>query len=114
MALLPDKKHALVIVRYGYVIIDRHERRPAEELTLFRVEGHSVTGKPTIYGNTLYTADRLYGHVRITDITDIEHPKLIDSLELSGNPGFIVEHNGTPIIPAGYQGLLVLNNKPRG
>ena len=102
------------MVRYGYVIIDRHERRPAGELTLFRVEGHSNTGKPTICGNTLYTADRLYGHVRITDITDIEHPKLTDSMELEGNPGRIVEHNGTSIIPAGYQGLLVLNGKPQG
>lgn len=113
IAVLPNKRDALITTgRDSYVIARRQERRPIGELTQYRIEGHKLSGKPTIYGNTLYVSDRFWGRVGVVDITDIERPKLIDTMELDGNPCLVVEHNGTPAIPAGYQGLLVLRNKP--
>ena len=37
----------------------------------------------------------------------VEHPRLIADMQLDEHPGPIVVRNGTPVIPAGYQGLLV-------
>ena len=109
MAVLANGRDALVTTnRKAYVIVNRDERRPIETLPQYRVEGHELSGKPSIYGNTLYVADRFWGRVSIVDITIVEEPRLIEELHLDGNPCFVVEHNGTPVIPAGYQGLLVL------
>ncbi|MBT4814728.1 MAG: hypothetical protein HON70_03470, partial [Lentisphaerae bacterium] len=44
----------------------------------------------------------------------IREPRLIEELALEGNPCLVVEHNGAPVIPAGYQGLLVLKETKEG
>ena len=112
MAVLANGKDALVTTnRRAYVIVNREERRPLEELQQYRIRGRELRGKPSIYGNTLYVADRFWGRVSIVDITNVEEPKLIEELHLDGNPCFVVEHNRTPVIPAGYQGLLVLSRR---
>jgi len=112
MAVLANGRDALVTTnRRAYVIVNRKERRPLEELPRYGIKGRKLSGKPSIYGSTLYVADRFWGRVSIVDITNVERPKLVEELDLDGNPCFVVEHNGTPIIPAGYQGLLVLRSQ---
>ncbi|MFW9847277.1 MAG: hypothetical protein ACFFD6_11040, partial [Candidatus Thorarchaeota archaeon] len=64
-------------------------------------------GKPCIFGDRLYVSNRPQGRVSVVDISDLEAPKLVDSLELEGNPGRIIVHGDIALIPAGYQGLLV-------
>ncbi len=114
MAVLANGKDALVTTNRGaYVIVNRKERRPLDELPQYGIEGRKLSGKPSIYGNTLYVADRFWGRVSIVDITNVEKPKLVEELNLDGNPCLVVEHNGAPIIPAGYQGLLVLRKRRR-
>ncbi|MEN6496394.1 MAG: hypothetical protein ABFD16_19080, partial [Thermoguttaceae bacterium] len=60
-----------------------------------------------IYGNRLYVSDRFWGKVSLVDVSRPESPRLLRSIQLDGNPGIIAEHNGTLVIPAGYQGLLI-------
>ena len=53
--------------------------------------------------------DNAVRQVVVIDISNPEQPQLIDCAELKEHPGLIAAHNGTPIIPAGYQGLVIWN-----
>jgi hypothetical protein len=105
MAFLDGK--ALVIHQGKYFLLDRKESRPPESLPRYGIPGHELYGKPSIYGNRLYVSDRFWGKVSVVDVSRPESPRLLRSIQLDGNPGIIAEHNGTLVIPAGYQGLLI-------
>ncbi|MEW6357854.1 MAG: hypothetical protein AB1696_16085 [Planctomycetota bacterium] len=112
IAVLPNGKDGLMTTSRGtYAIVNRQERRPLNELPQHGIEGRDLGGKPSVYGDTLYVANRFWGRVSFVDISDIEKPKLIDAFDLDGNPNIIVEHDGYPVIPAGYVGLLVCKDK---
>jgi len=98
---------ALVTYQGKYFLLDREETRPPDELPQFGVEGHDLTGKPCVFTDRLYVSNRPQGRVSVVDISDLTAPKLVDSLELEGNPGRIIVHADMALIPAGYQGLLV-------
>ena len=92
----------------GYVLLDRQERRPFDELTVRRVgTRHQNLGKPTIFGSRLYAADRSTGLVTIADISDPIHPKLIEQFVTPGHPGRIQVHQDVMVIPDGNHGLMV-------
>lgn len=100
-------EQALVTCRGGYALISIEEQRPLDELVIHRIPSQIFHGKPTVAGDRLYVSDRYTGIVTAIDISDLEKPQLVDRLELQEHPGLVVVHNGTPIIPAGYQGLLI-------
>ncbi|NQT12478.1 MAG: hypothetical protein HQ582_07010, partial [Planctomycetes bacterium] len=105
MAVLGGR--ALLVSRGKYALIARDERRPPQELPAHGVRGCYLTGKPTIDGNTLYLSNRVRGTAKAVDVSQIDHPRLLADIRLDEHPGPIVVHNGIPLIPAGYQGLLV-------
>ncbi|OHD47351.1 MAG: hypothetical protein A2096_15590 [Spirochaetes bacterium GWF1_41_5] len=112
LAVLPNGADGILTEPDGkYIIINRQERRPLDEIKQYGIHGHNLSGKPSVYGNRLYTANRFWGRVNFVDISNIEKPKLIDTFTLDGNPNLVVEHSGYPVIPAGYQGLLVYKEK---
>jgi len=111
MAFLGNR--AVVIHRGKYFFLSRKETRPHGSLPSYGIPGHPLSGKPSIYGDRLYVANRIWGKLSVVDISTPEAPKLLRSMELEGNPGIAVEHHGTLVIPAGYQGLLVEAAKPR-
>ena len=96
----------LVIFSGKYFVLRPGETRSPDKIGLTPVEGVELFGKPTISGNTLFTADALYGKVCAIDISDITKPKLLASMEVPEHPGHIVGHNNVALIPGGYQGLL--------
>ena len=98
---------ALATCRGGYALLSRSENREPGRLDIHRLPDTYVSGKPTIDGNTLFVSDRNGGVITAIDISDLASPKLIDRVELTGHPGLVRTHNGKPIIPGGYQGLLV-------
>ena len=100
---------ALVTWRGKYFLLRRRETRPPEKLPSYGIPGYPLTGKPTIAGKTLYTACRDTGRVNAVDISRIDRPRLLDHLQLDGNPNIVVAHNECAIVPAGYQGLLIWN-----
>jgi hypothetical protein len=107
-AVLPDGKRVLYTTGWkGYAILDRSERRPLDELPQYGVKGLALSGKPTIYGNRLYVADRFLGQVTVLDIANIERPRLLAQYKLNGNPCLVVEHDGQMLVPGGYDGLLL-------
>jgi hypothetical protein len=106
--VLPDGKRMLCTTRKGTLaVIDRAERRPMDELTQYGIKGADLRGKPTIYGNRLYIADRFFGRLVVVDITDLAHPRLLARYQFAANPGLVVEHLGKMLVPGGYDGLLV-------
>jgi hypothetical protein len=102
---------ALVSYSGSYFLLRKGETLPPEELPQYGVEGYDLNGKPSISGGTMFISDRRSGRVTALDVSDLEKPMLRDILELEGNPARVVVHNGVPIIPAGYQGLLVWDVK---
>jgi hypothetical protein len=98
---------ALVTCRGGYALISQGEQRPLDEWEIRHIPAFPFHGKPTVAGDRLYVSDRYEGIVTAIDISDPERPQLVDRLELAEHPGLVTVHEGTPIIPAGYQGLLV-------
>jgi hypothetical protein len=105
VAFLGDR--ALVTCRGGYALLSHKERRPLDEWGIHRIPDFSFHGKPTVASDRLYVSDRNSGIVVVIDISNPEQPQLVDRLELREHPGLVAVHNGTPIIPAGYQGLLI-------
>jgi len=105
MAVLGSE--ALLVFRGRYAKIGRDERGPLESLTAYGVKGHYLTGEPTIDGTTMYLTNRVRGTFQTVDISHLERPRLISEVQLDEHPGPIVVHNGIPLIPGGYQGLLV-------
>jgi hypothetical protein len=101
------EERALVTCRGGYALISLEETRSPEELGVHRVPGLAFHGKPTLRDGTLYLADRNAGRVTVIDVTDSDRPQLVDQIELAEHPGPVAVHDGVPVIPAGYQGLLV-------
>ena len=112
-AVLDDQ--VLVTCRGGYAIISKDEQRPIDQWDIHRVPGLNFHGKPTVADNRLYLSDRYTGAVTALDISQLDKPKLISQLDLPEHPGLVQVHDGIPVIPAGYQGLLVwqsLNPRP--
>ena len=105
MAVLGDT--ALLISRGKYTRIGRDERRSLVELPWHGVPGKYLSGKPVIEDRIMYLSNRVRGTIQVVDISQFEKPRLLDELQLDEHPGLIVMHNQTPIIPAGYQGLIV-------
>ncbi len=71
------------------------------------MKGCYLTGEPTIDGHTLYLTNRVRGTAQAVDIARIQRPRLLAEAQLAEHPGPIVVHRGVPVIPGGYQGLLV-------
>ncbi len=99
---------SLVTTRGGYVLLDRKESRPVEEVGIIQyVPGSPHMGVPNIDGDLLYCARRAYGEVTVTDISDPKNPKLVERFTTPGNPCRPLIRNGCLIIPDGYHGLIV-------
>ena len=98
---------ALVTCRGGYALLSLEEQRPLDEWEIHRISDFPFHGKPTVAGDRLYVSDRCAGIVTAIDVSDPKRPQLIDRLQLQGHPGLVAVHDGTPIIPAGFQGLLI-------
>ena len=47
------------------------------------------------------------GDITIVDVSDVEKPKLVEKFTVPGNPGRLVVHNNSLVIPNGYEGLWV-------
>lgn len=105
MAVLDDK--ALLVSRGKLTRIGRDERRPLEDLPFHGVPGKYLSGKPEIEGTTMYLSNRVRGTIQVVDISQLDTPRLQAELQLDEHPGLIRIHNQTPVIPAGYQGLVV-------
>ncbi|MDZ4796990.1 MAG: hypothetical protein SGI92_02425 [Bryobacteraceae bacterium] len=91
-----------------YVVLEPGETRPTEELPAYGVEGYDLRGKPSLFGNTLFTANALTGRVTAVDVTDRKRPMLLSTMLLPEHPGYVVGmDDGQALIPGGYQGLLV-------
>jgi hypothetical protein len=112
MAAIGSK--ALLVTRGKYALIARDEKRPREDWTFHGVPGRYLSGKPTIDRAIMYLSNRVRGTVQAVDISRIESPRLLADIQLDEHPGPIVVHNGIPVIPAGYQGLLVWNRVAGG
>ncbi len=106
--LVAHQGKTLATLRGGYLLLDRDERRPLAELPVRRVgsRGQHI-GKPSIFGDRLYAANRSTGEVIIADISDVETPQLIEQFNTGGHPGRVQIHQGRIVIPNGYHGLLV-------
>jgi hypothetical protein len=112
MAVFGDK--ALLISRGKYTLIGRDERRPLEDLTFHGVTGKYLSGKPTVDDSTMYLSNRVRGTIQVVDVSQLETPRLVDELLLDEHPGLIKIHDGAPVIPAGYQGLVVWDSCKSG
>ena len=109
--LAPLKKDSLVTYRGKYFLLRRSETRPPEALPSVGIDGHDLTGKPSIFGTTLYVSDRYSGNVSAVDISEPHNPRLLDHLALPEHPGLVVVHEGVALVPAGYQGLVVWDHR---
>ncbi|WP_198000057.1 LVIVD repeat-containing protein [Gimesia alba] len=108
--LIAVGKQTLVTTRGGYVLLDRTEQRPFKELTRYQLgKRREHLGKPTIFNDRLYTADRASGLITIADISNLTKPVLIEQFHTIGNPGRICIQNQKMIIPDGPHGLMVFD-----
>ncbi|MDY0166127.1 MAG: hypothetical protein RBS80_06260 [Thermoguttaceae bacterium] len=104
MAVFQDR--FLVTTQGGYAVLDEGQAEIASD-AVARMPGVNLRGKPTVFGSTLYVAQRWRGSVHAVDLADPKHPSLLWSLQVDGNPGPVREHAGQAVIPAGYDGVIV-------
>lgn len=91
----------------GYVVLGDGQTEISDARDLVRIPKHNLQGKPSVFGDTFYTAQRWNGRVNAVDITDLRHPRLRWTLTMEGNPGPVMELAGRAVIPAGYDGVIV-------
>jgi hypothetical protein len=91
----------------GYVLPDIKVARNLSALPHYGVKDFDLTGKPSVYENTLYVSNRLNGTVTVLDISNLKEPHLQRCFRVDGNPDIIIRRKNRVAIPAGYQGLLV-------
>ncbi len=103
----PDGEQWLVTTGGKYFQLTRGEKRPPKDVGLIGVEGLSLSGKPTLSGDTLFIANALTGRVTALDVENRTKPKVLASVMLPEHPGHIVALEGRALVPAGYQGLLL-------
>ena len=80
------------------------------------IKGVNVNGKPTVCGNYLFVAERIFGEIYVYDIsylTDENSNKtsavLLGTIKVDGNPDLIFTDGTAVYIPLGYQGMLVID-----
>ena len=106
----PDGSHWLVTTAGKYFLLAPGESRPPKDLPLISIPGVDLSGKPTLFADTLFLANALTGQIHALDVTQRDRPRLLASALLPEHPGHIVAlNNGAALIPAGYQGLLLWN-----
>jgi hypothetical protein len=99
----------LVTYSGKYFLLRPGEKRPPQEVGLIGMNGRDVHGKPAVSGKTLFLSDPYTGMVTALDISSFTAPQLLGQLELAEPPGFVLGIDGTALVPAGYQGLLIWN-----
>ena len=97
----------LLIKRGVYCLLEPNETRTASDLPAYAAPGVRIAGRPTVEGATLALSRRFERTVRVVDISEFAHPKLLREYSLFGHPGACAFWHGKLVIPAGYQGLLV-------
>ena len=105
-AVMLDNKH-LVVYSGGFLLLERRKHEPSADMRILRIDDHPLRGKPRLYDSKLYISNKATGDISVIDISDINNPKLIEYLNIPGNPGKITLHNGILIIPNGYEGLWI-------
>ena len=94
----------LYTVRGGYQFVDPDGTRGP----VINVPGQdAIGGIPRSDGRIVVCTSRSSGDVRIWDFVDPLNPKLLRKYRLLGRPDLAAIHNGSAIIPAGHQGLLM-------
>jgi hypothetical protein len=104
---VPRGDERLVVYGGGFLLIAPGEQRPPSELVLHRIQGYRLRGKPVVEGNRLYVSDRRWGEISVIDITDIDHPTLVEQFTVPGNPARLIVRNEGLVIPNGYEGLWI-------
>ena len=105
MAFLRNR--CLATYRDGYLLLDRKTTQSPDELPRHRIDGQQLSGKPTVSGSRLFCSDRYSGTVIAADVSDPKQPRFLGSLELREHPSPVVVHQGVPLVPAGYDGLVI-------
>ncbi|MDR2932261.1 MAG: hypothetical protein LBV27_04055, partial [Oscillospiraceae bacterium] len=62
--------HVIMTHDKGYVMPDIKEGAELAPLPHYGVEGHDLTGKPTVFGDTMFISNRLNGQISVVDISD--------------------------------------------
>jgi hypothetical protein len=107
--LIAFQDKTLATTRGGYLLLERSEDRPLNDIELKAVgDSQHHLGTPTIFGDLLIAAHRPTGRITLADITSPGAPKLIHHFETAGNPGRIHLRRDSLVIPDGYEGLLVM------
>lgn len=99
---------SLLITKHRkYCLLSVNERRNASDLPSFGITGVDLAGRPSTDGTRLAISSRHNRTVKILDVADITHPRLLREYALFGHPGACAFWKDRAVIPAGYQGLLL-------
>lgn len=99
----------VAIYKNGYVYFDPTSQTGAlSSLTVNRVEGVNLKGKPVIYGNIMVVSYCINGEFFIIDISDINNPKLIGSSKVSSSIDVATVTDNFILIPMRNEGLIML------
>lgn len=97
----------------GYVYYDPTQvtEDALSSLPVVKIDGVILRGKPIIYDD-LMVVSYGYGHtIFLVDISDIDTPSLIESIEVVGNPDVAEITEDYILVPLRNEGLLMLKNK---
>ncbi|MBP6784885.1 MAG: hypothetical protein KA152_13910 [Verrucomicrobiales bacterium] len=98
----------LLMVKRGKLqLLEAGETRNVASIPTISVPKVYFRGRPTTDGKTLALSCRPDQEVQLFDISDIENPKPLKTYHFDGHPGACGFWKGRPVIPAGYEGLLM-------
>ncbi len=103
----------LALKDQGYVYYDptKVEEDALDTLSVIKIEDVILRGKPVIKDD-LMVVSYGYGHtIFLVDISDLDNPSLIESIEVIGNPDVAEITEDYILIPLRNEGLLMLKEK---
>lgn len=109
VAVLDNPPMALITYKRGYVLQNLPDQPQLDVTKPILIEDTLLEGKPSVHENRLYVADRMRGDLTAVDISDRYAPVRLWHRLLKGNPGLISQHDDMLVVPAGRDGLHLLN-----
>lgn len=102
------------IYKNGYIYFNPTTQTGAlSSLTVNKIPGIMLKGKPVIYGNIMVVSYCTNGEFFIVDISDLNAPQLIGSSKVSASLDVATITDDFILIPLRNEGLLILKKMPR-
>lgn len=108
---IPGTDDILTVSKYGYIVYNplTVDESLLANANATKIESIYMQGKATLSDNILVVCHEANSKIWIVDVSDLEHPRLLQYLEVDGNPDLCLIEDERILIPSKHAGLIVVD-----